>query len=253
MTTKHIPIPMDGASFQRKLALQHRAITRIACPPSLLLQLPVDVLQAMTESVQAYPVQFGFIGRDQPETLRLHREIANEAWAIELTTPRVIMETYNVLRVGAAEIDQHRDGLYVLDRIPILMNQVGLFDRSKPPAPNDYATTSQIANFASNINTTPNFLWLTSASNDRVTQVNAGRAYMRLQLAATAAGISLQPLSQALQEYPEQASTYAKIHRLLDAAQTHRTVQMWVRAGYAPQIGPAPRRGVEAQLLSASA
>ena len=237
MTTKHIPIPMDGASFQRKLALQHRAITRIACPPSLLLQLPVDVLQAMTESVQAYPVQFGFIGRDQPETLRLHREIA----------------TYNVLRVGAAEIDQHRDGLYVLDRIPILMNQVGLFDRSKPPAPNDYATTSQIANFASNINTTPNFLWLTSASNDRVTQVNAGRAYMRLQLAATAAGISLQPLSQALQEYPEQASTYAKIHRLLYAAQTHRTVQMWVRAGYAPQIGPAPRRGVEAQLVNASA
>ena len=39
MTTKHIPIPMDGASFQRTLALQHRAITRIACPPSLLLQL----------------------------------------------------------------------------------------------------------------------------------------------------------------------------------------------------------------------
>ena len=45
--------------------------------------------------------------------------------------------------------------------------------------------------------------------NDRKTQVNAGRAYVRAQLAATAHGLAMQPLSQALQEYPEQAAPYA--------------------------------------------
>ena len=52
-----------------------------------------------------------------------------------------------------------------------------------------------------------------------------------------------------MQEYPEQAGTHAEIRRLLDASQPARTVQMWARAGFAPPIGPAPRRGVEAQLI----
>jgi hypothetical protein len=87
--------------------------------------------------------------------------------------------------------------------------------------------------------------------NDRATQVNAGRAYARVQLAATAFGISLQPLQQALQEYPEQAVPYGEIRGLLGAPQPAQTVQMWARAGFAPPIGPAPRRGVDAQLIRA--
>jgi hypothetical protein len=83
-----------------------------------------------------------------------------------------------------------------------------------------------------------------------VTQVNAGRAYARVQLAATAAGIALQPMQQALQEYPEQAKPY-DIRSLLDASSPAQTVQMWARAGFAPAVGPAPRRGVDAQLLRA--
>jgi len=161
------------------------------------------------------------------------------------------MDSYEVLRVGAAEIDRHRDGLVVLDRLPVMMSKVGLFDRSKAPAPapDDYATTSQVEDFNTRLASTPGFLWLVTAGNDRVTQVNARRAYARVQLATTALGISLQPLQQALQEYPEQAKPYAEIRRLLAAPQTAQTVQMWARAGFAPPIGPAPRRGVDAQLV----
>ena len=43
------------------------------------------------------------------------------------------------------------------------------------------------------------------------TQVNAGRAYARVQLAGTAQGVAMHPLQQALQEYPEQARPYAAI------------------------------------------
>ena len=53
---------------------------------------------------------------------------------------------------------------------------------------------------------------LLSEGNDRVTQLQSGRAYVRAQLAATAAGLSMQPLSQALQEYPEVQAQYREIH-----------------------------------------
>jgi hypothetical protein len=213
--------------------------------------VPAEAWRAMAESVKPNSLEFGFVGADQPDALRRHRTIAAEAWRIELTTPRTVLESYRVLRMGAAEINEHRDGLFVLDRVPVLMSKIGLFDRSKAPAPDDYATTSQIKEFNAKLDSTPGFLWMVTDGNDRETQVNAGRAYARVQLAATAADIALQPLQQALQEYPEQAKPYADIRRLLHASQPTRFVQMWARAGFAPPVGPAPRRGVDAQLLRA--
>jgi hypothetical protein len=246
-----IRLVADSAVAKDPLFTQilHRHTNRSAYDPGR--PVPADAWQAMQESVQPNALRFGFVGPDRPDALKRHRAIAAEAWRIELTTPRTIMESYRVLRVGAAEIEQHRDGLVVLDRIPVLMSQVGLFDRSKPPAPGDYATTSQIKDFGAKLDSTPGFLWMVTDGNDRVTQVNAGRAYARVQLAATAAGIALQPLQQALQEYPEQAKPHAEIRSLLDAASPTRTVQMWARAGFAPAVGPAPRRGVDAQLVRA--
>ena len=84
--------------------------------------------------------------------------------------------------------------------------------------------------------------------NGRTVQVNAGRAYVRVQLSGTAHGISMQPLQQALQEYPEQQAAYKEIHNLLDALSPRYTVQMWARLGDGPQIEPAPRRGLEAHI-----
>jgi len=210
--------------------------------------VPAAAWQAMAEAVQPHPLRFGFVGTDHADALRQHRAIATEAWRIELTTPRTILETYKVLRVGAAEIDKYRDGLYVLDPMVVLMARVGLFDRSKAPAPDDYATTSQIRDFGKKLDSTPGFLWMVTEGNDRVTQIAAGRAYVRVQLAATGHGLAMQPLQQALEEYPEQAGPFAGIRRLLDAPQPQQTVQMWARVGFAPPAEPAPRRGVAAQI-----
>lgn len=204
--------------------------------------VPTAAWQAMAASVAGTDVAFGFTGPDQPASLARHRQIASEAWRIELTTPRTIMESFDVLRVGSAEIARHRDGLSLTDPVPVALSKLGLFDRSKAPAPDDYATTSQIQAFDDKLQSTPGFLWMTTQGNDRVTQVNAGRAYARLQLAATAQGLAMQPLSQALQEYPEQLHTYQAIHTLAGASRPGQTVQMWARVGYAPETGPAPRR-----------
>jgi hypothetical protein len=197
---------------------------------------------AMAEAVKPNTLRFGFAGAEQVPALAAHRAIAAEAWRIELTTPRTIMESFEVLRVGPAEVARHRDGLTLLDPMVVTLNRLGLFDRSKAPAPDDYATTSQIKDFAAKLASTTGFLWMVTPTNDRVAQVNAGRAYARVQLAATAQGLAMQPLSQALQEYPEQAQPYREIHRLAEATQPGQTVQMWARVGYAPAVSPAPRR-----------
>lgn len=215
--------------------------------------VPAAAWQAMADAVQPHPLRLGFVGTDQPDSadeIRAHREIANAAWRIELTTPRAMLESYKVLRVGQAEIAQHRDGLSLTDPMVVWMARLGLFDRSQAPGPDDFATTSQIKDFGTKIASTPGFLWLVSRGNDRVTQVNAGRAYARVQLAGTAQGVAMHPLQQALQEYPEQARPYAAIRQLLEAPAPAQTIQMWARVGFAPPVQPAPRRGVAAHLVA---
>ncbi len=202
--------------------------------------------QAMADAVKPNPLRFGFVGADRPELLQQHRAIATEAWRIELVTPRAMLESFKVLRVGAAEVAKYRDGLTLMDPKVVWLNRLGLFDRSKAPGPDDFATTSQIKEFGEKIASTTGFLWMVTEGNDRATQVNAGRAYARVQLAATAQGVAMQPLQQALQEYAEQAAPYAAIRQLLDAPAPAQTVQMWARVGYAPPVPAAPRRGVDA-------
>jgi hypothetical protein len=202
----------------------------------------------MAEAVRPYPLTFGYVDAGKPDALRQHRAIAAEAWRIELVTPRTILESYKWLRVGAAEVARHRDGLALMDPKVVWLDRLGLFDRSKAPGPGDFATTSQVREFNEKLASTTAFLWMISRDNDRTTQVEAGRAYARVQLAATAHGVVMHPLQQALQEYPEQAKPYAEIRQLLEVS-SPQTVQMWARVGFAPNVQPAPRRGLAAHLV----
>ncbi|HSV34738.1 MAG TPA: twin-arginine translocation pathway signal protein [Ramlibacter sp.] len=210
-----------------------------------------QALQAIAASVAHASMRVGFVGSSQPQALQRHKAIAMEAWRVELVTPRTILESFKVLRVGPREIAEHRDGLSINTPMVRVLTALGLFDRSKAPGPDDAATTGQIKDFNAKIAATPAFFWMVSQGNSRKTQVEAGRAYARAQLAATGQGLAMQPLSQALQEYPEQARPYADIHELLQAPPAQFTVQMWTRLGYAPPVGPAPRRGVEAHVIMA--
>jgi hypothetical protein len=92
-------------------------------------------------------------------------------------------------------------------------------------------------------------LWMTTPGNTRAEQIAAGRDWMRVHLAATALGVALQPMSQALQEYPEMAGLYAQIHR--DLAPDGGTVQMFARLGYCADVPPSPRWPIDAKVLNA--
>jgi hypothetical protein len=93
------------------------------------------------------------------------------------------------------------------------------------------------------------YLWLTSADNHRPTQVNAGRVYVRQHLQATAAGVDMHPLSQALQEFPEMRGPFAAVHKLLGVEPGRGAVQMLARVGFSTQpAGPSPRRDLGAMV-----
>lgn len=210
-----------------------------------------QALQAIREAVAGFPVTVGFSDPTQAAALDGQREIAKRAWRIELSTPRTLLESYKVLRVGPKEIAQHRDGLSLNDPMVRFLTAVGLFDRSHASAPDSQAIQGQIKRFNAAIDSTPAFFWMVTADNERVTQLLAGQAYVRAQLAATAHDLAMHPLQQALQEYPEQDEMRAQIHKLLDAQQSGQTIQMWARLGYGPTVGPAPRRSVLSHLLHA--
>jgi hypothetical protein len=205
-------------------------------------------LRAIEQAARAFPVTVGFdVGADAAR-LAQQRALASRAWAIELRTPRTLMESYGWLRIGPDEIAQHRDGLSLNQPMVRFADAVGLFDRTQVPKPGDANVERQIDGFDALMAATPAFFWLTTSANDRITQLNAGRAYVRAQLAATAQGLWMHPLSQALQEYPEMAAPYREVHALL-RARSGETVQMWTRLGHAPGIEPSPRRGIDAHVM----
>jgi hypothetical protein len=207
-------------------------------------------MRALVDSVAGLPVKLGWVTSQDSAAMARHRDIAMAAWKTELSTADALLESYKVLRVGPSEISQHRDGIALNDPFVRALTAVGLFDRSKPSAPDSSEIKDQIAQFNQKMAGTPACLWLSTQGNDRLTQFQCGRAYARLQLAATAQGLSMHPLSQALQEYPQQAEHYRAIHDLVGASAAGHTVQMWTRLGHAAPIGPSPRRGLQAHLQS---
>jgi hypothetical protein len=219
---------------------------------------PADV-QRLRDAVAGLPLRLGLAGAaDDTAADRARRDgiraIAREAWRIELSTQAPMMESMRVLRVGSAEIDQHRDGITIDSPLLVALAKTGLFDRSTFPAPDSRATRGQIQDFDAITASTPAHLWLVSEGNQRGQQIAAGRAYARINLAATAAGLALHPNEQALQEFDAVAAPYRAIHALLDAPQPGHTVQMLARLGYLPAgtapRPPAPRRGLARQLAA---
>ena len=93
------------------------------------------------------------------------------------------------------------------------------------------------------------YVWLTSPANTRQDQLAAGRDWIRINLAVTGLGLSVQPMSQALQEYPEMAGPYAEVHKML--APAGGTVQMLGRLGYGPDVAPSPRWSLDTRIVKA--
>ncbi|HVL77404.1 MAG TPA: twin-arginine translocation pathway signal protein [Noviherbaspirillum sp.] len=210
------------------------------------------VLAALAESLQDNAVQYGYTV--EREKLSALSRLALDASKVELDTPRTILESVRLTRVGPAEIARHRDGISVNNRIARLADMLGAFDRDAPLQPGSAGYRQTLAQFEEQTQSAMGFVWLSTATAQhlragavRSAEVRAGRAYMRLQLKATELGLQMHPMSQALQEFDEMRPHYMRLHRLLLGAQPEQqTLQMFCRVGYGRPSQPAPRRGVDA-------
>ncbi len=183
------------------------------------------------------------------------RVLCWESAQVELLTPRTMMESMHLTRVGPSEILHHRDGITLNSPFVRAVAALGMFDRSAPPAEGSAAYKSAMGRFEGHSRTAMGFVWITGG-NTRADQVEAGRAYVRLQLQATALGLGVHPMSQALQEFAEMAPHYERVHQLVLGRPAPRTpgdatVQMFCRIGYAQGEVPATPRRPLAQFVRA--
>ncbi|MGJ7512582.1 Acg family FMN-binding oxidoreductase [Variovorax sp. GT1P44] len=186
------------------------------------------------------------------------RALCLDAARVELLTPATAMESLRLMRVGPEEILRHRDGISINGRAARVFSALGQFDRGQPPTVDSPAFRQALQLFDDYSNTAMGFVWLGTARNGRSDQIEAGRAYVRQQLRATALGLGVHPMSQALQEFPEMAIQYAAAHRaLLDVAAPRGaddpTLQMMCRIGYPVAPAPATPRRPLAQFVSGAA
>ncbi len=174
-------------------------------------------------------------------------DIGWRGYLIETGTEATHMETVRLLRIGAAEAARNPDGIALTGPLMEAMRAVGLLTRDTMADPNSYATRSGLDMWEKMLRATPAFFALTSADNSRTTQIAAGRAYARAQLAATALGLSMHPWSMTLQEFPEMAGPYRETQAVLGAT-PDAPVQMLVRLGRAKFAQPAPRWPLESHI-----
>ncbi|EBA13077.1 Acg family FMN-binding oxidoreductase [Roseobacter sp. CCS2] len=175
------------------------------------------------------------------------RLLTSEALNIEIDTPRTFKESVDLFRIGKAEVEANPDGIDFSGPMFETLGAFGLMTREGTLDTSSTMFAQGKVAVLENTETAMGHLWQVTQGNTRTDQINAGRDWVRLNLAATAAGLSMQPLSQALQEYPEMADHYTRIHQML--ARAGETVQMLCRLGYGIDVGRSPRWPLDAKLI----
>jgi hypothetical protein len=188
------------------------------------------------------------VGSSDPALVADLRALTWRAWMIEATTPRTWQESVDLMRIGRSEIDANPDGIALGGAVLEALALVGQISRNTLADPTSRAFKSGVGRYRAILAETPSYLWITTAGNSRFDQIAAGSAYMRVNLIAAASGLSMHPVSQALQEFPEMAVELDTLHARLGIVAPKR-IQMLARVGYAPAVDASARWPLEAKLL----
>jgi hypothetical protein len=208
---------------------------------------PADALARIAAAVQTADIRTEFaVAQGHVQALN---QLAVEALRTEFATPAAWLESAKVTRLGAAEIAREPSGIPVHGPMIWWGRTLGIVSREDLADVKSSGVQRVVDRFVNAVAATPAWVWQSSADNSRLSQLSSGRAYLRLCLAATAEGLSMQPCSQALQEFPEVAAHFERIHALTEIAAPAR-LQMFTRLGYATAPGPAPRRPLDRMLIA---
>ncbi|MEO0500507.1 MAG: twin-arginine translocation pathway signal protein, partial [Pseudomonadota bacterium] len=167
---------------------------------------------------------------------------------IESRTPATHLESTRLTRIGAAEVNAQPDGISLAGAPVEAAAATGLISRERMKADGSFASEQVHSFYDALIENTPTYAWLVSPDDSRRTQLDIGRQWVRLNQAANMHGVSFHPVSQVLQEFPQMAAPYRRIHDLLGITPPAR-IQGLFRFGYADRPEPSPRWPLETRLL----
>ena len=183
------------------------------------------------------------------DQVRRTRDIAIEGDRVEFNRPATLSESVDVMRLGTDAVAAEPPGLPVLGTGAWWGRKLGLLSRDELRKTDGIAAKYAVEDSNKAAHPTPAWAWLASEDNSRHAQIEAGRAYVWLKLAATAQGLAMQPNSQVLQEFEKTRDLYRAFHQEVSVTLPQR-VQMLARIGYAEQSEPAPRRSLARILRS---
>jgi hypothetical protein len=208
--------------------------------------LPDELARSWGETITRFGLRSGVVtGMAAMEPIR---KITREAFEIETTTADTWLESARLMRIGPAAITANPDGISLNSPMVRALHSVGLFDPMEVPTRGSKSLERVMERWAP-FETASGYFWMASPGNARPMQVAAGRAHVRAHLLATATGVDMHPLSQALQEFPQMRGPYEAIHKTLGLTASGETLQMLSRVGFAVERrGPSPRRRLDSML-----
>jgi hypothetical protein len=222
-------------------AAQRRSVKR---PFDMARPVPPEALAALATQVAA-PRRFG--GTIAPDQVAAIRALAWRAWQTEATTEPAHLESVDLMRMGREAVAAQPDGISIYG--PGLDEAVAAGQITREAMlPGRPGYDIMVARYAPMLEATPAYVWTSTPGNSRAEALASGRDWLRLNLAATGLGLSLHPVSQALQEFPAMAEHYAAAQAMLGQG---GTVQMLGRLGYGPAVPPTPRWPVATRIRPA--
>lgn len=213
-------------------------------PYDMARPVPAEARAALAAAV-APPTRFA--ATTAPGRVAALRDLAWRAWQVEATTPAAHGESVALMRLGRAAVAAQPDGISLYG--PGLEEAVAA-GQITPEAmlPGRPGYDMMVTRYRPMLAATPAYVWTTTPGHSRAEALAAGRDWLRLNLAATAAGLSLHPVSQALQEFPEMEGPYREAQAELGEG---GVVQMLGRLGYGPPVPPTPRWPATSRIRAA--
>ncbi len=183
------------------------------------------------------------------ELLTNLRTLTKDAMLAEVRTADAYQESIDLMRIGRAEIEAKPDGISLGGAFLETLSLIGVLTRQSLADPTSSSYKIGLDMIEEGAMTSMGFVWINTMNNDRRAQIEAGRAYMRIALQATADGLIMQPMSQAMQEYPAMEPYYKTVHEKL-TGQSGKRVQMLARLGFSDVTTPAPRWPLETRMAT---
>ncbi|MDD1715987.1 MAG: hypothetical protein LUQ01_03215 [Methanolinea sp.] len=207
--------------------------------------VPIPLAGDLTASYDFSYVPLGYTG--DPDLIASIAELVTSAMKCELADRGRLQETLTYFRFTDKEVRASRDGLGlaqsgygILFRFLI---RTLILSRKRAEMQDSPFPRMAVKSTGNQARSTGGFAWLSTKENYRLDQIRAGRAFQRIHLRSTALGLSLQPMSQILEDCHEIADLKRDLFECLGMPETH-TVQMLFRVGYASPVPPCPKRNL---------